>query len=54
MNKKKDTITVEFSRKKLKKLCPVTDWCRTCDRPDWKLLDCHINEVSYKIKESRK
>ena len=52
MNKKKDTITVEFSRKKLKKLCPVTDWCRTCDRPDWKLLDCHINEVSYKIKEN--
>ena len=49
-----DIITVEFSRKKLKKLCPVTDWCKMCDRPDWKLLECHINEVSYKIKEKKK
>ena len=54
MNKKKDTITVEFSRKALMKLCPLTDWCKTCDKSDWQLLDCHMNEVSYKIKEKKK
>ncbi len=50
INNKTDRITVYFSRKKLKKLCPVTDWCKLCDRPDWKLLNCHMNEVNYKIK----
>lgn len=46
----KDTITVEFSRKNLKKMCPLTSWCRTCKKEDEQLLECHINRAKFKIK----
>lgn len=47
----KNKILVEFDKKELKKNCPVTDWCRTCEKEYWKLLNCHMNKVNYKIKE---
>ena len=47
----RNKILVEFDRKEKKKKCPVTDWCRKCEKEDWQLLDCHINKVNYKIKE---
>lgn len=44
-------IVVEFDRKKLKKMCLLTHWCRTCKKEDKQLLECHINRIDYKIKE---
>ena len=50
-----DTITVEFSRKELKKKCPITDFICvfTCKKRDEDLLKCHIEKVDYKIKEQK-
>ena len=48
-----DKIIVEFSRKELKKMCPLTDWCRTCKKEDERLIECHLNRADYKIKEQK-
>lgn len=46
-------IIVEFDRKELKKMCPITDFLcvLTCKKRDEDLLKCHIDKVNYKIKE---
>ena len=44
-------IIVEFDKRKLKKMCPLTDWCKTCSKDDEQLLQCHITRAEYRIKE---
>lgn len=50
-----DKIIVEFSRKELKKMCPITDvlCVLTCKKRDEDLLRCHIEKVDFKIKEQK-
>lgn len=44
-------IIVEFDKRKLKKMCPLTNWCKTCSKDDEQLLQCHITRAEYRIKE---
>lgn len=46
-------ILVEFDRKELKKMCPITDFICVlfCKKRDKDLLKCHIDKANYEIKE---